>query len=106
MKINQQKALERSKANKEKEGYLTSLHAVQNKVKEINSQITKAVAAGNVDPSSQKEQERALTAAVAANNKIIQELKAKDSKDQRVVNLENRLEDISKKILMQEKLLK
>lgn len=66
------------------------------------------MAAGNVDPSSQKEQERALTAAVAANDKKIQELKAKDSnlKDQRVTNLENRLEDITKKIFMQEKLLK
>lgn len=87
---------------------MSALHAVQNRIKEINSQIAKTVAAGNVDPSSQKEQERALTAAVAANDKKIQELKAKDSnlKDQRVTNLENRLEDITKKIFMQEKLLK
>ena len=75
--------------------------ALQGAIRQLKNQIAQAKSTGPLDLSKAAEDEKSLNAAIAVNQKTIDELKGGKGKDQRVTSVENKLEDLKRKIAMQ-----
>lgn len=92
--------------SKEKEKYLAAKRKVEQKASAINVQLEKTMRMSTIDAASQRKEIEQYEKNIKENERTIEELKKEGYKDKRITAAEMKIEEIGKKIEMQEKLLR